>query len=106
MGKATGYRVERIAWKSTFNRPSHGQTLPRRTSIPGRGRRACASAAGGQGLNTGVQDAYNLGWKLAYVLRGGPDSLLDTYQSERLPISCVSTGLEQTSAPDEVDQAW
>jgi 2-polyprenyl-6-methoxyphenol hydroxylase-like FAD-dependent oxidoreductase len=36
--------------------------------------------AGGQGLNTGVQDAYNLGWKLAHVARGGPDSLLDTYQ--------------------------
>lgn len=45
------------------------------------------SAAGGQGLNTGVQDAYNLGWKLAHVLGGAPDSLLDTYQIERLPIA-------------------
>lgn len=45
------------------------------------------SAAGGQGMNTGIQDAYNLGWKLAYTLRGAPDSLLDTYQLERLPIA-------------------
>ncbi len=45
------------------------------------------SAAGGQGMNTGIQDAYNLGWKLAHVLRGAPDSLLDTYQLERLPVA-------------------
>ena len=45
------------------------------------------SAAGGQGLNTGVQDAYNLGWKLAAVLHGAPDALLDTYQAERLPVA-------------------
>ena len=45
------------------------------------------SAAGGQGLNTGVQDAYNLGWKLASVLSGTPEMLLDTYQEERLPIA-------------------
>jgi len=45
------------------------------------------SAAGGQGLNTGVQDAYNLGWKLAQVLGGALDTLLDTYQAERLPVA-------------------
>lgn len=45
------------------------------------------SAAGGQGMNTGVQDAYNLGWKLAHVLSGAPDALLDTYQAERLPVA-------------------
>jgi hypothetical protein len=49
--------------------------------------------AGGQGLNTGVQDAYNLGWKLAHVARGGPDSLLDTYEAERLPIAAAVLGL-------------
>lgn len=42
---------------------------------------------GGQGLNTSVQDAYNLGWKLAAVLNGADSSLLDTYQEERLPIA-------------------
>src|SRR5690242_5634625 len=43
---------------------------------------------GGQGLNIGVQDAVNLGWKLAQVVRGtSPDSLLDTYQAERHPVA-------------------
>src|SRR5262249_2289344 len=42
---------------------------------------------GGQGLNIGVQDAVNLGWKLAQVVKGtSPESLLDTYHSERHPI--------------------
>jgi len=42
---------------------------------------------GGQGLNTGVQDAVNLGWKLAQVLkRLSPESLLDTYHAERHPV--------------------
>lgn len=41
--------------------------------------------AGGQGMNTGIGDAYNLAWKLAFVLRGAADeSLLDTYNTERL----------------------
>ncbi|MFF3575099.1 FAD-dependent monooxygenase [Nocardia jiangxiensis] len=40
--------------------------------------------AGGQGMNMGIQDAFNLGWKLAAVLRGeAPDALLDTYHDER-----------------------
>ncbi|WP_328443569.1 FAD-dependent monooxygenase [Streptomyces sp. NBC_00386] len=43
--------------------------------------------AGGQGLNMGVQDAVNLGWKLAAVVRGrAPESLLDTYHAERHPV--------------------
>ena len=42
---------------------------------------------GGQGLQTGVQDAVNLGWKLAQVVKGtSPQSLLDTYHAERFPI--------------------
>jgi len=45
------------------------------------------SPIGGQGLNTGVQDAVNLGWKLAQVVkRTSPESLLDTYHAERHPI--------------------
>ncbi|MFE5615222.1 FAD-dependent monooxygenase [Streptomyces sp. NPDC056524] len=47
------------------------------------------SPAGGQGMNTGLQDAANLGWKLAAVLRGDapdPEALLDSYQSERHPV--------------------
>lgn len=45
------------------------------------------SPAGGQGMTTGVQDAYNLAWKLAAVLGGAPDSLLDTYDAERRPVA-------------------
>jgi 2-polyprenyl-6-methoxyphenol hydroxylase-like FAD-dependent oxidoreductase len=47
----------------------------------------CHSPAGGQGMNTGIQDAANLGWKLAAVLQGrASDRLLDTYQAERHPV--------------------
>jgi 2-polyprenyl-6-methoxyphenol hydroxylase-like FAD-dependent oxidoreductase len=52
------------------------------------------SPAGGQGLNTSVQDAYNLGWKLGAVLGGdAPASLLDTYEEERRPIAAAMLGL-------------
>ncbi|WP_438487306.1 FAD-dependent oxidoreductase [Streptomyces sp. S186] len=45
------------------------------------------SPAGGQGMNAGLQDAANLGWKLAAVVRGhSPDGLLDSYQDERHPV--------------------
>ncbi|MFB7669786.1 FAD-dependent monooxygenase [Kitasatospora purpeofusca] len=58
------------------------------------------SPAGGQGLNTSVQDAYNLGWKLGQVLRHGADeALLDSYEEERLPIAAevleISTRLHR-----------
>lgn len=47
------------------------------------------SPAGGQGMNTGIQDAANLGWKLAYVLQGRGDAatLLDSYEAERRPVA-------------------
>ncbi|TWT31501.1 FAD-dependent monooxygenase [Blastopirellula retiformator] len=46
------------------------------------------SPAGGQGMNTGIQDAANLGWKIALVMRGAADaSLLETYQEERHPVA-------------------
>ena len=43
------------------------------------------SPTGGQGIVTGIQDATNLAWKLARVLAGAPDALLDTYEEERRP---------------------
>jgi 2-polyprenyl-6-methoxyphenol hydroxylase-like FAD-dependent oxidoreductase len=64
------------------------------------------SSAGGQGLNASVQDAYNLGWKLAATL-GGAD-VLDSYEAERLPVAARMLGLttqfhranfQQASAP-------
>jgi 3-(3-hydroxy-phenyl)propionate hydroxylase len=52
---------------------------------------------GGQGLNTGVQDAVNLGWKLAQVVHGtSPEALLDTYHAERHPVG--ARVLHNTSA--------
>ena len=45
------------------------------------------SPAGAQGMNTGIQDAANLGWKLGLALRGAPDSLLETYETERRPVA-------------------
>jgi 2-polyprenyl-6-methoxyphenol hydroxylase-like FAD-dependent oxidoreductase len=65
------------------------------------------SPAGGQGMNTGIQDAYNLGWKLGCVLEGAPEALLDTYEEERLPVAAHVLGLSTklyrqiTSAADE-----
>ncbi|WP_326671775.1 FAD-dependent monooxygenase [Streptomyces sp. NBC_01257] len=52
------------------------------------------SIAGGLGMNTGIQDAYNLGWKLARVASGRADpALLDTYEEERLPIAADALDL-------------
>jgi 2-polyprenyl-6-methoxyphenol hydroxylase-like FAD-dependent oxidoreductase len=67
------------------------------------------SPAGGQGLNIGVHDAVNLGWKLAQVIHGtSPDSLLDTYHAERHPVGArllrntmALTALERGDARSE-----
>lgn len=54
------------------------------------------SPTGGQGMNTGIQDSFNLGWKLALVLKNfASPSLLDTYTEERLPV--VAEMLNQTT---------
>ncbi len=45
------------------------------------------SPAGGQGMNTGIQDAQNLGWKLAAVVQGASASLLESYEAERRPVA-------------------
>ncbi|AJY17284.1 FAD-dependent monooxygenase [Burkholderia multivorans] len=62
------------------------------------------SPAGAQGMNTGVQEAFNFGWKLARVLAGGaPDRLLDTYHTERHPIE--RDVLRQTSLVTQIVEA-
>jgi hypothetical protein len=58
---------------------------------------------GAQGLNTSVQDSYNLGWKLGAVLRGAPEELLSTYEEERRPIAASMLGLA-TRLLDEIKQ--
>jgi 2-polyprenyl-6-methoxyphenol hydroxylase-like FAD-dependent oxidoreductase len=91
-----GHRVGRVAWSSVY-RPSVRMVDRFRV-----GRVFLAGDAahvhppsGGQGLNTGIQDAYNLGWKLAHAVRGGVGSLLDTYQAERLPVAAAVLGLSK-----------
>ena len=56
---------------------------------------------GGQGMNTGIQDAYNLAWKMALVLRGAADeALLDSYEAERRPVGVDV--VERTKAGEHV----
>lgn len=84
----TDFDLQRVDWVSRF-------TDMTRQAVAYRDRRVllAGDAAhvhpphGGQGLNLGVQDAVNLGWKLAQVVSGvSPDSLLDTYHAERQPV--------------------
>src|SRR5881296_3985259 len=87
-GWRTDFGVHSPAWISRFT------DMTRQAASYRKGRVLLAGDAahvhypvGGQGLNTGVQDAVNLGWKLAQVVNGtSPESLLDTYQAERHPI--------------------
>ncbi|MFH8347986.1 FAD-dependent monooxygenase [Streptomyces sp. NPDC018045] len=82
-------QVSEVLWSSTF-RPNAARAdrfRVGRVFLAGDAAHV-HSPAGGQGLNTSVQDAYNLGWKLGQVIRhGAPDSLLDTYEAERQPIA-------------------
>jgi len=85
----TDYGVHSLAWISRFT------DMTRQAASYRKGRVLLAGDAahvhypvGGQGLNIGVQDAVNLGWKLAQVVNGtSPDDLLDTYQAERHPVA-------------------
>src|SRR5688572_6633734 len=85
----TDYGVHSPTWISRFT------DMARQAASYRKGRVLLAGDAahvhppdGGQGLNTGVQDAVNLGWKLAHVVnRTSPESLLDTYHAERHPVA-------------------
>jgi len=93
---AIGHRLSRVVWSSTYQPQVRMVDRYRVGRVFLAGDAAHVHPpAGGQGLNTGVQDAYNLGWKLAHVTRGGPQSLLDTYEMERLPIAAAVLGLSK-----------
>jgi hypothetical protein len=85
----TDYGIHNPTWISRFT------DMTRQAAAYRKGRVLLAGDAahvhppdGGQGLQTGVQDAVNLGWKLAQVVKGtSPESLLDTYHAERHPIA-------------------
>ncbi len=86
--------IASVSWASAFN--MHARLAQRYRD----GRVFLAGDAahihpptGGQGLNTSIQDAYNLGWKLAAVLGGAPDALLASYEEERRPVAADVLGL-------------
>ena len=94
--RATGHPVAHVGWQSIYTPAVRMVNRYRVGRVFLAGDAAHVHPpAGGQGLNTGVQDAYNLGWKLAHVINGGPDSLLDSYESERLPIAAAVLGLSK-----------
>lgn len=84
----TDYGVHSPSWISRFTDMTRQAAAYRNGRILLAGDAAHVhSPDGGQGLNTGVQDAVNLGWKLAQVVKGvSPDSLLDSYHAERHPV--------------------
>ena len=81
-----GLEIRKVNWFSTY-RVHHrvaGSYRQGRVLLAGDAAHV-HSPAGGQGMNTGIGDAVNLGWKLAAVVHGrAPDSLLDSYESERI----------------------
>ena len=84
----TDYGVHSPTWISRFTDMTRQAATYRSGRVLLAGDAAHVhSPIGGQGLSTGVQDAVNLGWKLAQVIKGtSPDSLLDTYHAERHPV--------------------
>jgi 2-polyprenyl-6-methoxyphenol hydroxylase-like FAD-dependent oxidoreductase len=85
----TDYGIHSPTWISRFTDMTRQAAAYRDRRVLLAGDAAHVHAPdGGQGLNTGVQDAVNLGWKLAQVVnRTSPDDLLDTYHAERHPVA-------------------
>lgn len=88
VARLTGKKVRRVAWQSSYR---HQSRMIDRYSV---GRVFIAGDAahihppsGAQGLNTGLQDAFNLGWKLTSAIRTRDPSILETYEAERLPVA-------------------
>jgi hypothetical protein len=85
----TDYGIHSPTWISRFTDTTRQAATYRKGRVLLAGDAAHVhSPVGGQGLNTGVQDAVNLGWKLAQVVKQtAPESLLDTYHAERHPVA-------------------
>jgi 2-polyprenyl-6-methoxyphenol hydroxylase-like FAD-dependent oxidoreductase len=88
VAEGTDYGAHSPTWISRFTDMTRQAASYREGRVLLAGDAAHVHAPqGGQGLNTGVQDAVNLGWKLAQVVNGtSPDGLLDTYHAERHPV--------------------
>jgi 3-(3-hydroxy-phenyl)propionate hydroxylase len=107
----TDYGLRRANWISRFTDMTRQATSYRNGRVLLAGDAAHVHPPhGGQGLNTGVQDAVNLGWKLAQVVnKTSADSLLDTYHAERHPVGArvLRNTMAQValSSPDDRHQA-
>ena len=107
----TDYGVHSPTWISRFTDMSRQAASYRQGRVLLAGDAAHVHPPlGGQGLNTGVQDAVNLGWKLAQVVnKTSPESLLDTYHTERHPVGArvLHNTMAQValSKPDDRHQA-
>ncbi|HVV48756.1 MAG TPA: FAD-dependent monooxygenase, partial [Polyangia bacterium] len=97
----TDYGLRGATWLSRFTDMTRQAASYRAGRVLLAGDAAHVHAPnGGQGLNIGVQDAVNLGWKLAQVVRGtSPESLLDSYHAERHPVAArvLRTTMAQTA---------
>lgn len=104
----TDYGVHRPTWISRFTDMTRQAARYRSGRVLLAGDAAHVhSPIGGQGLGTGLQDAVNLGWKLAQVIKGtSPDSLLDTYHAERHPVGArvLKTTMAQVALLREDDR--
>jgi len=94
VARMTGKTVRRVVWQSRYG---HQTRMVDRYRV---GRVFIAGDAahihppsGAQGLNTGMQDAFNLGWKLVSAIRTRDEGILDTYEAERLPIAAAMLNL-------------
>ncbi|OBH53468.1 hypothetical protein A5685_13545 [Mycobacterium colombiense] len=107
----TDYGIHSPTWLSRFTDAARQAAAYRRGRVLLAGDAAhIHHPVGGQGLNTGVQDAVNLGWKLGQVVnKTSPDSLLDSYHAERHPVArrVLRNALAQMALlhPDERAQA-
>lgn len=83
----TGLKVREVGWKSRFHCDERQVAQYRHGRVFLAGDAAHVhSPMGGQGMNTGIQDAANLAWKIDAVLAGADDAVLDSYHTERHPI--------------------
>ena len=108
-----GTELARLRWGTRFSDASRQITDYRSGRILFAGDAAHIHLPiGGQGLNLGIQDATNLGWKLAAHVQGrAPDGLLDSYHAERHPVAArvLATTRAQSvlmNPPPEADDVW
>jgi 2-polyprenyl-6-methoxyphenol hydroxylase-like FAD-dependent oxidoreductase len=104
----TDYGIHSPTWISRFTDTTRQASNYRKGRVLLAGDAAHVhSPVGGQGMNTGVQDAVNLGWKLAQVVKGiSSDTLLDTYHDERHPVGArvLRNTMAQTALMREDDR--